>query len=105
VRRPRTVIAAPLALIILVAIVLGGIALGRNGGKDSTTTRERRDAVETPTDTATPAPGALPPAFVKCMADRGFSVESPQEIHSAPPEVLQDCFGAVHGGGAGGEER
>ena len=106
--RPRTVIAAPLALIILVAIVLGGIALGRNGGEDGTTTRERRDAVETPTDTATPppgAPGAMPPAFVKCMADRGFAVESPQEIHSAPPEVLQDCFGALHGGGAGGEER
>jgi hypothetical protein len=105
VRRPRTVVAAPLTLIVLVAIVLGGIALARGGGEDAATTRERRDAVETPSDTATPppgAPGALPPAFVKCMADRGFAVESPQDIHSAPPGVLQDCLGALHSGGAGG---
>jgi hypothetical protein len=34
------------------------------------------------------------------MADRGFEVESSADIHSAPPDVLQACFGSLHSGGA-----
>jgi len=38
----------------------------------------------------------LPPGFVECMADQGHEIESSADIHSAPPEVLQTCFGASH---------
>ena len=74
------------------------------GGSD-----DDKDAAISPTPSntpATPAPTAapdsasqLPPAFVQCMADRGFTVTSIDDIHSAPPDVLQTCFGTLHGGG------
>ncbi len=99
-RRPRAVIAVPVALVVLVAIVLVGIAVA--GSDDDTTTNPApRDGVESPTE-ATPPPGdpdALPPEFVKCMADQGFEVDTPDDIHVAPPQVLQTCFGLLHQGG------
>jgi hypothetical protein len=96
-RRPRAVVAVPVALVVLVAIVLAAIAFA--GGDDDTTTTNPLpgDATE-----ATPAPGgpsSLPPQFVRCMADQGFTVETPDDIHAAPPQVLQTCFGTLHGGG------
>jgi hypothetical protein len=36
---------------------------------------------------------------VECFADRGFNLTSPTEIHSAPPQVVEECFGALHQGG------
>src|SRR5918992_3264735 len=48
-----------------------------------------------------PSAGQLPPQFMKCMADQGFPIESPDQIHSAPQTILQAFFGALHGGGAG----
>jgi hypothetical protein len=100
-RRSPAVLAVPLALVVLVAIVLGGIAVAGGGDNDTTTNPAPRDSVEAPTE-ATPPPGdpdSLPPEFVKCMADQGFAVESPTDIHSAPPQVLQTCFGTLHQGG------
>jgi hypothetical protein len=76
-----------------------GLALSACGGDD--TSPPPRDSVETPSE-STPVPsalGALPPAFLKCMAGRGFDVSSSEDIHSAPPEVLQVCFGSLHEGG------
>ena len=99
-RRPRAVIAIPLALVVLVAIVLAGIAVA-GGDSETTTNPAPRDGVEAPTE-ATPSsgdPGSLPPEFVKCMATQGFDVDSPDDIHSAPPQVLQTCFGTLHQGG------
>lgn len=53
-----------------------------------------------PSGDATPAaPGSLPPEFFECVADQGFPIESEAEIHLVPPQVLQACFGALHGGG------
>ena len=101
-RRPRAVIAVPLALVVLVVIVLAGIAVAGGSDNEATTNPAPRDGVEAPAETTTPSPGdpsSLPPAFVKCMADRGFAVESPEDIHTAPPQVLQTCFGTLHQGG------
>jgi hypothetical protein len=101
VKRPRTLIAASATLIVLAAIVLGGLALAGSGDDDTTENPAPRDAIEAPTETATPPSGAggLPPQFVQCMADQGYAIESPDDIHTAPPQVLQACFGSLHGGG------
>lgn len=101
-RRPRAAIAVPVALVVLVAIVLGGMALAGSGDGETTTNPTPGEGVEAPTKTTTPQPGApssLPPEFVKCMADQGVVVESPDDFHSAPPQVLQACFGSLHQGG------
>jgi hypothetical protein len=96
----KPVIAVPVALVVLVAILLAGIAVA---GRDDqpTTNPAPPDGVEAPIE-PTPAPGgqgALPPEFVECMANRGFEIASPNDIHAAPPEVLQVCFGTLHQGG------
>jgi hypothetical protein len=87
VRGFGTVISVALALAALILILAGC-----GGGGE-----------ERPTSPAPPnASSTLPPAFVECMADRGFEIESPADIHSAPPQVLQACFGALHQGGGNG---
>jgi hypothetical protein len=30
------------------------------------------------------------------MAEQGYEITSSADIHSAPPDVLQACFGASH---------
>jgi hypothetical protein len=35
---------------------------------------------------------AKAPGFMACMAQQGYKVRSPGEIHSAPPEVLPISF-------------
>lgn len=94
-RRPFAVIAVALALI---AIVVGIVALVGGDGEDTTTSPASR---QTTTDNPTPqnAPGTLPPEFVDCMADQGYEVVSSDDIHSAPIQVLQQCFASLHGGG------
>jgi hypothetical protein len=37
--------------------------------------------------------------FLECMAEQGYEVQSPTEIHAAPPQVLQACFESLHQGG------
>jgi hypothetical protein len=98
-RRHRAVISVALVLVALVAIVVGGIALAGDDGEGTTTSPAPTEA---PAGRATPpnAPGQLPPEFVQCMADQGFDINSADEIHSAPPQVLQACFGSLHQGGA-----
>jgi hypothetical protein len=73
---------------VLVSVL--ALSLGACGGGDD------------PEPRPTPVPdagGSLPPAFVECMADQGFSVDSPEEVHAAPQAVLQRCFGALHESG------
>jgi hypothetical protein len=92
VRRPRTVIAVGLAL---VAIVAGAIALAGGDG-DYTSTSPASNGIRTG-DAAPPStPSALPPEFVQCMAEQGFDIDSLDEMHSAPPQVLQACIGSLH---------
>jgi hypothetical protein len=79
-----------------VATILGiGLALSSCGGGDDKETAR-------PAPTATPGESALPAEFLQCMADNGYDVEQGADIHSAPMELLQECFGALHGGTPGG---
>jgi hypothetical protein len=82
------------------ALAIGLVLAGCGGGDEEATTTPA--PTETPGESAPPtgSPGALPPEFVQCMADRGFDVSSPDDIHEAPPQVLQACFGSLHEGGA-----
>jgi ABC-type glycerol-3-phosphate transport system substrate-binding protein len=93
VRRPSTVKAIAAALVVALMLAACG------GGDDEEATTSPAPS-GTPSEGPAPAsPGALPPEFVQCMAEQGFPIESPSEVHSAPQQVLQACFGALHGGG------
>jgi hypothetical protein len=94
----RTVISGAVALVVLVAIVLGGIALAGGGNGEEATTSPA--PAEAPSGGTTP-PSAdglqLPPGIAECVADQGFDV-APSELHSVPPQVLNECFQALHQG-------
>ena len=98
-RRSRAVVTVAVALVALVAIVVG-IALVGGNGDDPTTNpapAEAPNGGEQP-----PSAGALPPGIAECLADRGFELESPDDLHSAVPQnVLDECFNALHQGGGG----
>jgi hypothetical protein len=76
-----------------VAIALALSACG--GGDDEETSTSPAPAVDAPSDGTAPPGGldALPPGFAECMAEQGYEIESSADIHSAPPEALQQCFG------------
>ena len=102
-RRLRTVTALALALIAL-ALLLA--ACGGDEGETGETTTAPATTTPAPSqppsdDSTSPSAGQLPPQLVECFAENGVKVESPDEIHSAPPEVVQECFSALHGGGGG----
>jgi hypothetical protein len=94
VRRPRAVIAVAL---VLVALALMLAACGGSDDEEPTTSPAPSEAPSG--EAAPPSPGALPPELLECFADKGYEIESPAEIHSAPPQVVQECFGALHQGG------
>lgn len=95
----RTVISVAVALAVLAAIVIGGVALVGGGDGDDTTTSPA--PAEAPSGGATP-PGAgglqLPPGIAECVAEQGFDID-PSQLHSVPPQVLNECFSALHQGG------
>jgi hypothetical protein len=93
-RRPRLLS----AIAVVVALVL---ALAACAGGDDEEASSRPAPAEAPSEGEAPpaSPGQLPAEFVKCMAEQGFDVKSSADIHSAPPRVLQACFGALHQGG------
>ena len=95
-RRPRTLIAAALALVVVLTLVV--VVAAGGGGDDGETTTS-----PTPTEapSAPPSPGGLPPGIAECLAGQGVKIDSPADLHSAPPQILQACFEALHGGGAG----
>jgi hypothetical protein len=97
VKRPCALIAVAVALVVTLTIGACG------GGDDGTTTTSAPppDGVEAPRESTPPASatGDLPPGFVECMAEQGYEIKSSADIHSAPPPVLQACFGSSHGGG------
>jgi hypothetical protein len=84
---------AALIIVIVAAFLFTG------GDDEGTTSRpassRERDA---PSTDRGPQPGleGLPPGFVECMSSQGYEIQSPGDIHSAPPDVLQACFGASH---------
>jgi hypothetical protein len=80
-------------------VVALALLLGACGGDDEDDTPTAAPpASDAPFGGGAPPPGTgqLPPEFIECMADRGYEVESPTDIHSAPQDVLQACFGAIH---------
>ena len=94
-RRARAVIAVALALVAL-ALMLA--ACGGGGDDEEATTSPA--PTEAPSEgAAPPSPGALPPGIAECLEDKGVELESPADLHSAPPEVLQECFESLHQGG------
>jgi hypothetical protein len=96
-KRPRAIILTGVAVIAL-ALLLG--ACGGDGDDEGKTTSAPSSEFAPPSGGAPPSAGALPPVLVQCFADKGFNLESPTEIHSAPRQVVQECFGLLHQGGA-----
>ena len=93
----------PIATVAVLALALAiGACSGDDDAADSPPAKPPASEGPSGDGGATPPSATeLPPKFMKCMADQGFPIESPEEIHSAPPQVLQACFGALHGGGGG----
>jgi hypothetical protein len=91
--RRRIVVALVLALTAL-ALTLGACG----GDDDEATTMSTAPSAGAPSGGTRPSGdlGALPPGFVECMRQQGYEITSSADIHSAPPEVLQACFGATH---------
>jgi len=97
VRRLGALIAVALVLVALAVVLAAG-----SGGDDeeARSSPAPSNGVEAPSDGATPPSlGALPPELMECFADQGFEIESPADIHSAPPQVVEACFGSLHQGG------
>lgn len=88
-------------LVTIGAVVIGLVLPSCGGDEQATTSPGPAPPVEAPSEGATPPsdPGALPPEFVQCMAKQGYEIKSSADIHSAPPQVLQKCFGSLHQGG------
>ena len=97
-KRSRAVISVALALALaLVALV---VILAASGGSDEGTTTSPAPS-EAPSGGATPPSAGglqLPPGIPECLADQGFDID-PSELHSVPPQVLNECFEALHQGG------
>ncbi|MBA3263513.1 MAG: hypothetical protein H0T69_13790 [Thermoleophilaceae bacterium] len=86
-------------LVTIGALVIGLVLSSCSGEDEDTTTNPAPSGgAEAPSEGAAPPtdPSALPPEFVKCMAEQGFEVKSSADIHSAPQQVLQACFGSIH---------
>ena len=88
--------AGAIALVVLVAAVL--LLRGGDDEGASSSPAPSGGGVEAPSEGPAPQGDleALPPGFVECMAQQGYEIESTADIHSAPPQVLQGCFGASH---------
>ena len=106
-RRPKAVVSLAVALVLLVAVVVGGIAIaGGSGGDEGTNATPAPSEAPGGSDTP-PGLGAFPPQFIQCLTDQGVDIEDlegldPNEIFhggAVPPQVLNTCFGVLHGGG------
>jgi hypothetical protein len=89
----------PMAIPLVLALVGLALAFAACGGDDEDERASPAPSAVGPGE-ATPPSGAgavfANPEFVKCMADRGFEIDSPEDIHSAPPDALQACSGSIH---------
>ena len=89
---------------IVAALALAAVIAACSGDDSDDSPQPKPPAADAPPDSGgatPPSADQLPPEFMKCMADQGFPIESPDQIHSAPRQILQACFGALHGGGDG----
>jgi len=78
-----------------IGAIVAGLALAGCGGGDDDETTTAPPPRPAPSGGTPPSsgPGALPPGFAECMAKQGYEIKSSADIHSAPPQVLQECFG------------
>jgi hypothetical protein len=83
-------------LVAALAALFAASCSDDDGGAD--TSPAVREKAPAPDEGSEPSPdaGQLPPEFLECMAENGFEVDSSADIHSAPPQVLQECFGSIH---------
>ena len=79
----------------VIALVVLALMVGACGGDDERTTTGRTPSGDASPRSTNPSSGVdgLPPGFVECMAEQGYEVKSSADIHSAPADVLQACFG------------
>ena len=96
--RTTAVGAGALTLVLLIVVVMLLSSGGEEDSGPSASSPAPSEELETPS--ASPPQsgdlGALPPGFVECMSEQGYEITSSADIHSAPPSVLQTCFGASH---------
>jgi hypothetical protein len=92
-------VAVALALVAL-ALLLSSCLGGDDEENDGTAPASEAPLGDGRDSTTPPSPSGLPPVLLECFADKGYEIASPTEIHSAPPQVVQECFGALHQGGA-----
>jgi hypothetical protein len=91
VRRARALVALVLTLVALTLVLTAC-----SGDDDDEATKQPAPSGARSGDSTSPTPSALPPELLECFAKRGYKLQSPAEIHSAPPEVVQECFGLLH---------
>jgi hypothetical protein len=105
-RRPRVLLSVALSLVAVIAIVVVGIAVAGGGGDDEESRTSPAPAAA-PSDGAVP-PGVasqLPPGFAECLADQGVDIPEGADLNeifhggAVPPEVVGQCFNALHQGG------
>ena len=82
------------------AVIGALLALAGCGGSSEGAATTPTPTSSTPEALAEPTPGpnALPPEFLECLADQGYELSPADDIHSAPPQVLQTCFQSFHEG-------
>jgi hypothetical protein len=82
------------AVALSIALVAITLLIGACGeGDDDETTTPPATSTVAPGATGPSDLGALPPEFIECMAEQGYEIESSADVHSTPPQVLQQCFG------------
>jgi hypothetical protein len=94
----RTAVSVAVALVALIAIVVVAIALASDGGGDEPATGSAPSQAPSQ-GAAPPSAGGLPPGIAECIADQGYELESPDQLHTVPEQVLETCFNALHEGG------
>jgi hypothetical protein len=82
-----------------IAGTLIALALSACSGDAAETTTGSPASDDTGAVSAPPSPGALPPGLAECYAEKGYEITSPEEIHSAPQDVVNACFQSLHQGG------
>jgi hypothetical protein len=90
-----------LSLVIPLAIASALVISACGGGDDDDPPATTRSA--TPNGggvTPPPAAGGSADPVVSCMASKGFTVDSPDDITTPEAQqALSECLGGLHGGG------